>query len=127
MKTLIAFGTRYGATSSTAEEISRVLKDEGFDTRVVDLKGEKIKDATYLVVGDIEIYLTGIIDKEKEKKNLEKEISEIKKYSSQIKNKLDNKKFTANAPAEIVKKERKKYQESEKKLRKLGEKLKSLL
>jgi len=43
MKTLIAYGTRYGATSGTAVEISRVLQEEGHDVRVVDVKKDKIK------------------------------------------------------------------------------------
>jgi len=43
-KILIAYGTRYGATTSTAEEISKVLQGEGFEVKVVNLKEEKIKD-----------------------------------------------------------------------------------
>ncbi len=43
MRTLIAFGTRYGATSGTSEEIAKVLREEGFDVRVADAKREKIK------------------------------------------------------------------------------------
>jgi len=41
---LIAYGTRYGATTSTSEEIAKVLQGEGFEVRVVNLKEEKIKD-----------------------------------------------------------------------------------
>ncbi len=44
VKVLIAYGTRYGATSSTAEEISNVLQSEGFQVKVVNLKEEKVKD-----------------------------------------------------------------------------------
>ena len=43
---LIAYGTRYGATSSTAEEIAKVLQGEGFEVRIVNLKEEKVKDIT---------------------------------------------------------------------------------
>jgi menaquinone-dependent protoporphyrinogen oxidase len=43
-KILIAYGTRYGATKSTSEEISKVLQGEGFEVRVVNLKEEKVKD-----------------------------------------------------------------------------------
>ena len=43
MKTLIAYGTRYGATASTAEEISRVLQEHGHDVDVFDVKRSKIK------------------------------------------------------------------------------------
>jgi len=44
MKTLIVYGTRYGATTGTSEEIAKVLRDEGFDVTVVNAKEEKIKD-----------------------------------------------------------------------------------
>jgi menaquinone-dependent protoporphyrinogen oxidase len=43
-KILIAYGTRYGATTSTAEEIAKVLQGEGFEVTVVNLKEEKVKD-----------------------------------------------------------------------------------
>ena len=43
-KILIAYGTRYGATTNTVEEISKVLQSEGFEVKVVNLKEEKVKD-----------------------------------------------------------------------------------
>jgi valyl-tRNA synthetase len=99
----------------------------GIDKLEIKEKGAKIKNAVYLIVDDVEIYLTGIIDEKKEKKNLEKEIDNLKKYLSQIKSKLKNKGFIANAPAVIVEKEREKYKESENKLKKLKKKIESLL
>ncbi|MCK5084713.1 MAG: valine--tRNA ligase [Candidatus Pacebacteria bacterium] len=99
----------------------------GIDKLEIKEGGEKIKNATYLVVGDnIEVYLLGMVDKEKEKKNLEKEIENIEKYIDQVKRKLDNQQFVQNAPVEIIKKEREKYQESMTKLEKLKKKLVSL-
>jgi menaquinone-dependent protoporphyrinogen oxidase len=44
MRTLIIYGTRYGATAGTSEEIAKVLQGEGFDVKVVNAKEEKIKD-----------------------------------------------------------------------------------
>jgi menaquinone-dependent protoporphyrinogen IX oxidase len=44
LKALIAYGTRYGATTGTSEEIAKILREEGFDTKIVNLKEEKIKD-----------------------------------------------------------------------------------
>ncbi len=44
MKALIAYGTRYGATTSTSEEIGKILREEGFDVKIVNLRGEKIRD-----------------------------------------------------------------------------------
>jgi len=44
VKTLIVYGTRYGATAGTAEEIAKVLREEGFEVKVANAKNEKIKD-----------------------------------------------------------------------------------
>jgi menaquinone-dependent protoporphyrinogen IX oxidase len=44
MKTLIVYGTRYGATYGTSEEIAEVLREEGFEVRVVNLKDERADD-----------------------------------------------------------------------------------
>jgi menaquinone-dependent protoporphyrinogen IX oxidase len=53
-KVLIVYGTRYGATESTSEEIAKVLRSEGLDVKVVNAKKEKINDiAAYelIIVG----------------------------------------------------------------------------
>jgi menaquinone-dependent protoporphyrinogen oxidase len=44
MKTLLVYGTRYGATATSAKEIARVLGEVGFDVKVTNAKEEKIKD-----------------------------------------------------------------------------------
>jgi menaquinone-dependent protoporphyrinogen oxidase len=44
MKTLLVYGTRYGTTASTSEEIAKILQGEGFNVKVVNAKEEKIKD-----------------------------------------------------------------------------------
>jgi menaquinone-dependent protoporphyrinogen oxidase len=43
-KVLIVYGTRYGATESTSQEIARVITGEGLEVRVVNAKKEKVKD-----------------------------------------------------------------------------------
>ena len=45
-KALIVYGTRYGATASTSEEIAKILRQEGMDVRLVNAKEDKIKDIT---------------------------------------------------------------------------------
>jgi menaquinone-dependent protoporphyrinogen oxidase len=45
-KALIVYGTRYGATASTSEDIAEVLRQEGFDVKVVNAKKDKVKDIT---------------------------------------------------------------------------------
>jgi menaquinone-dependent protoporphyrinogen oxidase len=44
MKVLIVYATRYGATAGTSEEIAKILREEGFEVRVVNAKEEKVKD-----------------------------------------------------------------------------------
>jgi menaquinone-dependent protoporphyrinogen oxidase len=44
MNTLIVYGTRYGATAATSDEIAKALQTENFDVKVVNAKEEKIKD-----------------------------------------------------------------------------------
>jgi menaquinone-dependent protoporphyrinogen oxidase len=54
MKTLLVYGTRYGATAGTSAEIAKVLSGEGFDVKVVNAKEEKVKDISpydLIVVG----------------------------------------------------------------------------
>lgn len=43
-KVLIVYGTRYGATEGTSEEIAKILRSEGLDVRVANARKEKIKD-----------------------------------------------------------------------------------
>jgi menaquinone-dependent protoporphyrinogen oxidase len=44
LKTLIAYGTRYGATKGISEEIAKLLQEEKFDVKVVNAQEEKVKD-----------------------------------------------------------------------------------
>jgi menaquinone-dependent protoporphyrinogen IX oxidase len=43
-KALIVYGTRYGATASTSQEIAATLRKEGIYVRVVNVKEEKVKN-----------------------------------------------------------------------------------
>ncbi len=41
---LIVYGTRYGASAGTSEEIAKILRGEGFDVKVTNLREEKVND-----------------------------------------------------------------------------------
>jgi menaquinone-dependent protoporphyrinogen IX oxidase len=41
---LIVYGTSFGATKETSEEIAKILREENFDMKVVDAQEEKVKD-----------------------------------------------------------------------------------
>jgi len=45
-KALIVYGTRYGATANTSEEIAKVLRQYSFEVEVINAKDQKIKDIT---------------------------------------------------------------------------------
>ena len=44
MKALIVYGTSFGATKGTSEEIAKILREENFDVKVVNAQEEKVKD-----------------------------------------------------------------------------------
>jgi len=44
LRGLIVYGTSFGATKGTSEEIARILQEENFDIKIVNVQEEKIKD-----------------------------------------------------------------------------------
>jgi menaquinone-dependent protoporphyrinogen IX oxidase len=44
LRALIVYGTSFGATKGTAEEVARVLREENFDVKIVNAQEEKVKD-----------------------------------------------------------------------------------
>lgn len=85
---------------------------------IVSADGVKPDDAATYIYQDIEMYvpLKGLIDVEKEQEKLSRERMKIEKSLAQINGKLGNKKFLANAPAEIIEKEQGKQAELEAKM-----------
>jgi menaquinone-dependent protoporphyrinogen IX oxidase len=53
-KALIVYGTRYGAATSTSEEIAIVLRQEGLEVRVINVKEEKVRD-----IADYDLVVVG--------------------------------------------------------------------
>ena len=43
-RVLIVYGTRYGATKGTSEEIAKVFREENFDVKLVSAQEENVKD-----------------------------------------------------------------------------------
>jgi menaquinone-dependent protoporphyrinogen IX oxidase len=41
---LIVYGTSFGATKGTSEEIAKILREENFDIKIINAQEEKIKD-----------------------------------------------------------------------------------
>ncbi len=89
-------------------------------------KGKKIKQAIFTTAGEIEIYLLGAIDKEKEKVRLEKEITQLERVITASQKKLQNKDFVNKAPQAVVERERDKLYRWQKELKSLKERLAKL-
>ena len=51
---LIVYGTSFGATKGTSEEIARILREENFDIKIVDVQEEKVKD-----ISEYELIIVG--------------------------------------------------------------------
>lgn len=54
MKALIVYATSFGATKGTSEEIARILREENFDVKTVNVQDEKVKD-----ISEYELVIVG--------------------------------------------------------------------
>ena len=96
------------------------------------IAGEEIekpaKSASAVLSGGIEIYipLAGLIDIDKEKERLEKEMAGMKSRLIGVEKKLSNEKFVNSAPESIVNKEKQKFKDFSEKLEKLEENYRNL-
>lgn len=75
--------------------------------------GDAPQGAAMSVVGDMEVYvpLKGLVDFEEEEKRLEKEIAKVEKDITFLAKKLANKDFIARAPAQVVEKDKGRFEE----------------
>ncbi|MEA1962749.1 MAG: class I tRNA ligase family protein, partial [Patescibacteria group bacterium] len=89
-------------------------------------EGKAQEDAIVVTLKDIDIYIIGAIDKEKEKERIKKEIDKLNKFKRVIEKKLDNEQFVSNAPEEIIEKEKIKKKELAIRLEKLEEQMNTL-
>jgi valyl-tRNA synthetase len=115
------------------QEHSKEIKDL---TRLAELHlqndGEGPQGSASYIFEDIEIFvpLEGLIDVAKELAKLDKEKGKVEKQLKQSQGKLNNEKFLANAPADVVTKEKdkvatlsatmEKIEESRKRLQEIG-------
>jgi valyl-tRNA synthetase len=107
-----------------ASEIIRVLAKVENLTFV----SEKPQSAAGAIVGKTEIYLllAGLVDIEKEKERLEKEVASIGGYVESLEKKLGNAEFVKNAPQKVVDENKARLAEAREKLAKLEEQLNEL-
>jgi menaquinone-dependent protoporphyrinogen oxidase len=98
-KVLIVYGTRYGATQGTSEEIAEVLKEEGLEVKVVNVKKEKVKE-----ISPYELIIVG------SGMQMGKWTREPEKFLNQFQEELANKKvaiFVSSAARALMEYEKK--------------------
>jgi valyl-tRNA synthetase len=118
------------------DEFGRKLKMAGWIYRKLlpvqhisfDISAAKPKASAAAVVDGTEIYipLEGLIDLEKERERIQKEISRLEGFLKAVHSKLSNKGFVENAPNSVIDKERQKKADAENSLKKLTDQLEEL-
>ena len=99
----------------------------GIEELTVLETGKEIKNEIRIPIGnDLEIYLIGAIDKDKEQSRITKEIENLEKLTNNLGAKLGNQEFVANAPAKIVAAEQEKLKNWQSELEKLKEQVENL-
>lgn len=119
--------TKDSATAETILKNRRVLeKLQSIKSLEVSENAEKPKVYSSAIVSGNEIYvpLEGLVDFEKERERIQKEIERLEGFLNGITRKLSNAGFVHNAPADVVEKEKKKQSDTEENLAKLREQLK---
>jgi valyl-tRNA synthetase len=113
------------ALESNQAELMRLAR---IDKLTLKDDGPKLPGAaTDIASGvDILIPLGGLVDTEKEKVRLKKEIDNLGKYIATVSAKLANKKFVQNAPEAVVEGEQKKLSEAEVRMNKMKEQVGNL-
>ena len=106
--------------NGSADDQARLEANRSFLMKLASLSeitwlnpGDEAPLAATQLVGDMEVLvpMAGLIDKDAELARLKKEMDKLAKDASRIEGKLGNDKFVANAPEEVVAKERAKLDE----------------
>ena len=103
----VIYGGRWTDTLSEQIELIKGLRT-GLESVTINRSGDKIAGAVVVVVGEIEIYLTGGTDPQKEKERLTREVDRLEKLVASQLAKLENQEFLSRAPEKIVKAEKEK-------------------
>ncbi|MCX6779995.1 MAG: valine--tRNA ligase [Candidatus Magasanikbacteria bacterium] len=118
LNALIGAGTKLELLQSNSEIIKALARLENLE---ISSQATKSTTAVGFVEGGIEVFidLAGVVDMEKEKERLKKELESITKYIAGIEGKLNNAEFAQNAPASVIEKEKEKLAEAQEKMVKL--------
>ncbi len=88
----------------------------GAESVTIDAAADKPKDAATAVVRDVDCYVFGVVDLEKERQKLEKERDQLAGRIAGSEKKLGNEGFVAKAPPEVVEAEKARLADMKKQL-----------
>jgi len=98
-----------GETAATLKRLEDLIVHLGrISSLQVGPDVERPASAVTHVLGDLEIYLPGLIDPQKEQDRLMKQREKLEKDEQKSRSRLDNEQFVKRAPAEVVEAEKKK-------------------
>jgi valyl-tRNA synthetase len=119
------FSKEYKVINSFKQSIEFLA---GLSDVIIKESGEKPKNSAQMSSGNVSVYipLLDLVDKNKEKVKLKKEIEKTSGYLKSIRAKLNNQNFIKNAPKNIVRQEKEKLKEQEQNLKDLEQKIKLL-
>lgn len=122
----VSAGAKEKLLSENAEIIKALARLENL---TIAKKTDRPEGSVGFVESGAEVFidLSGLVDFAKEKTRLAEEIASLDKYIKSVSGKLSNQEFVRNAPKEIVEKEQAKLAETEEKINKLNDQLKSIV
>lgn len=125
VKVLISSGNQKDLLVENSAVLKGLVRAEEI---VIENSVEKPSTAVGFVETGVQVYvdLAGLVDKDKEKARLEKEIATVAPYVESMKKKLSNTEFVNNAPSQVIDGERQKLAEAEAKLAALQSQLAAL-
>ncbi len=125
VKVLISAGNQKDLLTENIAVLKGLVRAEEI---VIENTLEKPSTAVGFVETGVQVYvdLAGLVDKEKEKSRLEKEIATVAPYVESMTKKLSNIEFVNNAPPAVIDVERKKLADAEAKLSALKAQLAAL-
>ncbi len=114
--------------ASLAEDVDMVALLAKMEQVELGADGEAPSPAGVAVVGTIEIFLPmeGLVDIDKERERLGKELAQVEGWITGGRRKLENENFTARAPEDVVQREREQLADNEAKAETIRQRLKAL-
>ncbi|MFN0057378.1 MAG: valine--tRNA ligase [Planctomycetota bacterium] len=103
-----------GVNAAVIGRLGRLIQECAWLASItVDAAATRTRDSATAVVGDIEIYLPGLVDLDKERERLEKQLAQCEQNLASTRAKLSNESFVARAKPEVVDRERQRVGELE--------------